>query len=114
MRLEELEQAVDAMVWRSWTAVGVSGWSGEGTATVVDVEPLIAFTALATGGRDPRLGREVLAWVAAHVDLVSAVQARRSFARLGRRSAAGDLGSGAASLDRACVARPVVRGERGA
>lgn len=74
MRLEELEQAVDAMVWRSWTAVGVSGWSGEGTATVVDVEPLIAFTALATGSRDPRLGREVLAWVAANVDLVSVRQ----------------------------------------
>lgn len=52
-----------ALLWRQWSAIGVSGYSGSEETTVVDPEAILLLT-LTVARYDERLFNEVLDWLA--------------------------------------------------
>lgn len=73
--LDRLDEAMLDLAWSLWSALGVSSWSAREVPYVVEVEPLLAFTAF-VGRSDERLRREVTSWVATQMPLLSVRQFR--------------------------------------
>lgn len=78
----QLRDAALDLAWSLWSELGVSTWARAHEDWAVEVEPLVAFTAL-VGGHDRRLLRESLDWCIAYDDLVSLHQLRGAIAQQG-------------------------------
>lgn len=78
--VDELIQASRRLAWSQWADLGVSSWETPRNASLVDLEPLIAFTAQ-LWRFDPRLGAQALDWSAANMPLVSLHQLRSVITR---------------------------------
>lgn len=63
------------LAWSLWGELGVSGWDRRHAGWCVELEPLIAFTAL-LGEREPRLLREAVDWCVVNSAFVSLSQFR--------------------------------------
>lgn len=72
-QLSRLDEAMTDMAWSLWGPMGVSSWEERSIAAVVEVEPLLAFTAFVSPG-DQRLNREVLEWSRNQMPLLSVRQ----------------------------------------
>lgn len=59
-----------ALLWRQWSAIGVSGYSGSGETKVVDPEALLLLT-LTVARYDARLFDEVLDWLVVNGDYLN-------------------------------------------
>lgn len=73
---DDIERANEALLgraWSLWGALGVSSWAEPARDAVIEVEPLIAFTAF-VAKEDKRLLREVRSWVAEQMPLLSVRQ----------------------------------------
>lgn len=64
-----LEQSL-ALLWRQWSAIGVSGYSGSEESKVVDPEALLLLT-LTVARYDVRLFDEVLDWLVVNGDFLN-------------------------------------------
>lgn len=67
--------AVD-IAWQMWSALGVSSWESRTPRSVIELEPLIALTAVGAWD-DRRLVSQAVDWCVANADLVSLHQMRR-------------------------------------
>lgn len=67
---DRLDEALLDLAWSLWSALGVSSWAKPSGRFVIEVEPLLAFTAF-VGRNDERLLREVTSWVDAQMSLLS-------------------------------------------
>lgn len=64
------------VAWQMWSALGVSSWESPAPRSVIELEPLIALTAVGAAD-DQRLLTQAVDWCAANADLVSLHQMRR-------------------------------------
>lgn len=64
-----LESLLD-LLWRQWSAIGVSGYSGSEESKVVDPEALLLLT-LSVARYDARLFDEVLGWLVVNGDFLN-------------------------------------------
>jgi hypothetical protein len=78
----QLRDAALDLAWSLWSELGVSTWARTHEDWAVEVEPLVAFTAL-VGSHDRRLLRESVDWCIAYDDLVSLHQLRGVIAHQG-------------------------------
>jgi len=68
--LDRADERLVDLAWSLWTALGVSSWASPADAAVIEVEPLLAYTAI-VGKDDQRLLREVTSWVVEQMPLLS-------------------------------------------
>lgn len=73
--LHQLRQNALDLSWSLWAELGVSSWRRAHQEWAVELEPLIAFTAL-LGDKDPRLFREAVDWCVTNDKFVSLKQYR--------------------------------------
>lgn len=73
---DDLGLAAIDVAWRMWSELGVSSWEGSAPTSVVELEPLIAFTAVA-GVHERRLLAQAVDWCVVNTELVSLHQLRR-------------------------------------
>lgn len=73
---DDLVGAAIDVAWRMWSELGVSSWEQSAATSVVELEPLIAFTAVA-GADERRLRAQAVDWCVANAELVSLHQFRR-------------------------------------
>ncbi len=66
---EVLKRLLD-ILWRQWSAIGVSGYGRSEASTVIDPEALLLLT-LTVGRYDQRLFDEVLDWLAVNGDFLN-------------------------------------------
>lgn len=71
--VENLDEALLELAWSLWSGLGVSSWHERQVPFVVEVEPLLAYTAF-VAREDTRLLREVTSWVAEQMPLLSVRQ----------------------------------------
>ena len=71
--VDRLDDAMLDLAWSLWSALGVSSWAAPASGWVIEIEPLLVFTAL-VGQADERLRREVASWAAAQESLLSVRQ----------------------------------------
>lgn len=68
--LDRADETLVDLAWSLWTALGVSSWASPANAAVIEVEPLLAYTAI-VGKDDQRLLREVSSWTVEQMPLLS-------------------------------------------
>lgn len=68
--IERTDEALVGLAWSLWGALGVSTWVAPARTTVIEVEPLIAYTAFVARD-DRRLLREARSWVVEQMPLLS-------------------------------------------
>jgi len=85
-----------ALLWRQWSAIGVSGYSGSKESKVVDPEALLLLT-LTVARYDARLFDEVLDWLVANGDYLN-VQRLQSLVKQFDFQAKGELSAVAEML----------------
>ncbi len=84
------------LLWRQWSAIGVSGYSDAAETTVVDPEALLLLT-LTVARHDPRLYDEVLGWLGGNGDILN-VQRLQNIAKRSDPRAQAALGAVAEML----------------
>lgn len=91
---ESLRRLSVDLAWGLWAELGVSTWSRTHARWCVDLEPLIAFTAIVANTHDPRLLRESIDWCVRNERFISRHQLRhvmkaQSWPSVGRIAAFG-------------------------
>lgn len=79
---DEIKSTSVDIAWQMWSALGVSSWESPTPRSVIELEPLIAMTAIAARD-DRRLLTQAIDWCAANADLISLHQMRRVTAKDG-------------------------------
>jgi hypothetical protein len=96
-----LREGLVAYAWSAWTALGVSGWGGNGFRACIDIDSLALLTGR-LGDDDARLRDESIDWCASNLALVSRSRLAHLVADGG---AAGAWPSYAATLQKATKQR---------
>lgn len=73
---ESLRRLAVDLAWGLWAELGVSTWSRTHGGWCVELEPLIAFTAIVADTHDPRLLRESVDWCVRNERFISRHQLR--------------------------------------
>lgn len=94
----QIEENSLELIWSLWAELGVSAWTRRHSDTLIDIEPLILFTA-ALADADPRLRDESTDWCLTYGRYVSKVRLRNLLTWY-PRSAQRSFGEYAATINR--------------